>query len=329
MVICGQNFSEEVIGKIQAMVESEPTISRRTLSLRVCQWLEWRGHNGKLKEMSCRVALLKLHRQGIVKLPECTVNGFSAPQKGRKDSPMVHIETVSCDLKDLGDIELIPVGNRERKASQAWNALMDRYHYLGAGPLCGAQMRYFIKSSYYGWLGGLAFSGAAWRVGVRDRWIGWSEAARKENLSKVVCNSRFLILPQVKVPNLASHVLSLCVRRLAQDWLDRYGFEPVLLETFVERDRFQGTCYQAANWQCVGSTCGRGRQVRDHTHSGPVKDVYVFPLRRDAREVLCSEVGQSVVRFEPEKDVAVDDWAEDEFGKADLGVLKKIQKWTV
>ncbi|HDH98473.1 MAG TPA: IS4 family transposase [Deltaproteobacteria bacterium] len=318
MLICGQNFTDEVIQKIRVTVESEPTISRRALSLRVCEWLDWRTPNGKPKEMSCRVALLRLHRQGIVKLPECNVNGLSAPKGGKKDPPIVQIEPVRCNLKDLGGVELIRVGSRESKASRVWNALMDRYHYLGAGPLCGAQMRYLIKSPY-GWLGGLAFSGAAWRVEARDGWIGWGDWARKENLSKVVCNSRFLILPQVKVSNLASHVLSLCVRQLPQDWLERYGFEPVLLETFVERDRFQGTCYRAANWQYVGTTCGRGRQDRDHTHSVPIKDVYVFPMRKDARRVLCCEPLQGVVRCEPEQGVETQDWAEDEFGEADLG----------
>ena len=318
MLICGQNFTDEVIQKIRVTVESEPTISRRALSLRVCEWLDWRTPNGKPKEMSCRVALLRLHRQGIVKLPECNVNGLSAPKGGKKDLPIVQIEPVRCNLKDLGGVELIRVGSRESKASRVWNALMDRYHYLGAGPLCGAQMRYLIKSPY-GWLGGLAFSGAAWRVEARDGWIGWGDWARKENLSKVVCNSRFLILPQVKVSNLASHVLSLCVRQLPQDWLERYGFEPVLLETFVERDRFQGTCYRAANWQYVGTTCGRGRQDRDHTHSVPIKDVYVFPMRKDARRVLCCEPLQGVVRCEPEQGVEAQDWAEDEFGEADLG----------
>ena len=318
MLICGQNFTDEVIQKIRVTVESEPTISRRALSLRVCEWLDWRTPNGKPKEMSCRVALLRLHRQGIVKLPECNVNGLSAPKGGKKDPPIVQIEPVRCNLKDLGGVELIRVGSRESKASRVWNALMNRYHYLGAGPLCGAQMRYLIKSPY-GWLGGLAFSGAAWRVEARDDWIGWGDWARKENLSKVVCNSRFLILPQVKVSNLASHVLSLCVRQLPQDWLERYGFEPVLLETFVERDRFQGTCYRAANWQYVGTTCGRGRQDRDHTHSVPIKDVYVFPMRKDARRVLCCEPLQGVVRCEPEQGVEAQDWAEDEFGEADLG----------
>ena len=318
MLVCGKHFTDEVIRKIDETVESEPTISRRALSLRVCQWLDWRSPNGKLKEMSCRVALLKLHRQGIVNLPECASPPLFHPRIERQ-WPIEQIGSVCCDLRELGDIELIRVGSRESKASRIWNALMERYHYLGCGPLCGAQMRYLIKSPCHGWLGGLSFSGAAWRVEARDSWIGWNDAARKRHLGKVVCNSRFLILPQVQVPNLASHVLSLSAKRLPRDWFERYGFEPVLLETFVERDRFHGSCYRAANWQYVGSTCGRGRQDRERMNSVPVKDIYVFPLGEDAREVLCCEPISSVVKSEPKETKEAEDWAEDEFGAADLG----------
>jgi hypothetical protein len=180
-------------------------------------------------------------------------------------------------------------------------------------------MRYLIKSPGHGWLGGLSFSGAAWRVEARDRWIGWNDAARKRHLDKVVCNSRFLILPEVQVPNLASHVLSLSANRLVRDWSERYGFEPVVLETFVERDRFHGSCYRAANWQYVGSTCGRGRQDRQRMGSVPVKDVYVFALRRDGREVLCCESISPVVKSEPKQSKEAEDWAEEELGGADLG----------
>ncbi len=318
MLVCGQHFTDEVIQKITLTVESEPTISRRALSLRVCQWLDWINPKGNPKEMSCRVALLKLYRQGIVKLPETTVEGLFEP-KGEKEPFVEQIESICCDLNQLGGVELVRVGSRRSKDSRVWNALMDRFHYLGAGPLCGAQMRYLIKSPFYGWLGGLAFSGAAWRVEARDSWIGWSDAARREHLPKVVCNSRFLILPQVKVPNLASHVLSLCVRGLPKDWLERYGFEPLLLETFVERDRFQGTCYRAANWRHVGSTRGRGRQDRDRSFSLAIKDVYVFPLRKDAGRILCCEPLKSEIKCEPKKGLNVEDWAEEEFSKADFG----------
>jgi hypothetical protein len=318
MLVCSQQFTDEVIRKINKTVESEPMISRRALSLRVCQWLNWRGPNGKLKDMSCRVALLKLHRQGILKLAECNSKpSFQSRTEGQE--AIEQIDSVCCNLRQLGGVELIPIRSRKSKTSRLWNTLMGRYHYLGRGPLCGAQMRYLIRSSSYGWLGGLSFSGAAWRVEARDRWIGWSDAARKAHLSKVVCNSRFLILPEVKVPHLASHVLSLSAKRLSGDWFERYGFEPVLLETFVERDRFVGTCYRAANWEHVGSTRGRGRQDRKRMNSVPVKDVYLWPLRKDARQVLCCEPTISVVPSEPKESKAVEDWPEQEFGDADLG----------
>ena len=318
MLVCGQHFTDAVIRKINKTVESEPTISRRDLSLRVCQWLDWRSPNGKLKVMSCRVALLKMHRKRMITLPECTVE-YSFHSRTEREEPVERIDPVSCKLRELGRIELIRIASSDSKTSRLWNALMDRYHYLGRGPLCGAQMRYLIKSPCYGWLGGLSFSGAAWRVKARDRWIGWTDAARKKNLGKVVCNSRFLILPEVQVPNLASYVLSMSVKRLPGDWFERYGFEPVLLETFVERDRFHGSCYRAANWQYVGNSLGRGRQDRKHIGSVPVKDVYIFPLRKDAAEVLCCEPMSHVVSSEPKETKEVEDWAEEEFGAADLG----------
>jgi hypothetical protein len=312
MLVCGQNFTDEMIRQIQDKVESEPTISRRGLSLEVCRWLNWKSPNGRPKEMSCRLALLKLDREGIINLPECTVKGLFEP-KGEKEPIKVPTDPVCCDFKELGEVELVRIGSRESKASRIWKALMERDHYLGAGPLCGAQMRYLINSPLYGWLGGLAFSGAAWRVAGRDRWIGWSEEARKSHLGKVVCNSRFLILPQVKVTNLASHVLSKAAKRLGPDWRERYGFEPVLLETFVERERFAGTCYRAANWEYVGSTRGRGRQDRDRSHSIPVKDIYLFSLMKEAKEVLCGHPIREGVKSKSR------DWAEEEFGQAELG----------
>lgn len=324
MVICGQNFTEEVIGQIQRTVDSEPTISRQALSRRVCEWLGWKSPNGKLKEMSCRVALLKLQREGLIALPEAAARGLFIRKGEREDPSVLGIDSLRCRLQELGEIELILVRSGDRSASRVWNGLMNRYHYLGAGPLCGAQMRYLVKSSSHGWLGGLAFSAATWHVAVRDEWIGWSEAARRENLSKVVCNSRFLIIP--RVPHLASHVLSLAVQRIQRDWQKRYGLAPVLLETYVERDRFRGTCYRAANWRHVGATQGRGRQDRHRTHSVPIKEVYVYPLQSDAREALCTARQPIVVKCEAQVKAPVDNWAEEELGGADFGDRRLSQR---
>ena len=158
--------------------------------------------------MSCRVALLKLHREGHLSLPEPGVRHWTVAQGERSALSLPEIESLRCRLKTLGEIKLVLVESKNRPLSRLWNDLMETYHYLGAGPLCGAQVRYLIESSVYGRIGGLAFSAAAWRVAPRDRWIGWSEEARKANLAKVVCNSRFLLVP--RVAHLASHVLSLC-----------------------------------------------------------------------------------------------------------------------
>ncbi len=319
MLVCGQEFTEEIVGKIQEIINVNPSISRRDLSLRVCDWLNWKSPNGRFQEMSCRVALLKLERRGIVKLPQAHLWGCdTAKRKGH--SPSVNeISPVCRNLKELGGVDLIRIDSSDSQESKIWNALMEIYHYLGSGPLCGAQMRYLIKSSSFGWLGGLSFSAAAWRVEARDRWIGWSEEARREHLSRVVCNSRFLILPQVQVPNLASHVLSLATKRIAKDWTERYGLAPVLLETFVERERFSGICYRAANWQVVGITRGRGRQDRERNKMLPVKDIYVYPLHPDARQILCGEVFSGRLKCNSEKETPSQDWPEEELAQVDLG----------
>ena len=210
-------------------------------------------------------------------------------------------------------MRLVVVTRRDRALNEQWKRLM-AHHYLGPGPLVGAQMRYLVESER-GSVGALAFSAAAWRVAARDKWIGWSESAREANLPLVVSNSRLLIAPWVEVHGLASKILSLSALRLGQDWLERYGFEPVLLETFVERDRFRGTCYQAANWEHLGATQGRGRQDRDVTRSKSVKDIYVRPLCRRWKSVLCKEPA----RIPAPRVTAPIDWAEEELGGADFG----------
>jgi Druantia protein DruA/Transposase DNA-binding/Transposase Tn5 dimerisation domain len=315
VVVCGQTFSEQTIGYIQATIEREPEMSRVVLSRRVSGKLNWRSPNGKLKEVSCRVALSKLDRRGVICLQPLTHR-----PPGRKKTELGDLsatpEPIQCRLEELDGVELVRVNSAESKASKCWNELMGRYHYLGSGPLCGAQLRYLIKSGKGQWLGGLAFSASAWRVKARDHWIGWSDRARKENLHKVVSNSRFLICPWVKVQNLASHVLGQAMGRLRADWQERYGFEPVLLETFVDRSRFLGTSYRATNWLCVGQTAGRGRQDRQKTFSLSRKDVYVYSLRQKAREILCSAGSHE----EPESRTPEThgDWAHAEFGEAEL-----------
>jgi hypothetical protein len=213
----------------------------------------------------------------------------------------------------LGEISLVAISSRYSKASQIWNGLMERFHYLGKGPLCGAQIRYLIKSSEYGWIGALSFSAAQWRLKERDQYIGWTDAARRANLNRVVCNSRFLILPSVHVTNLASHVLSLCMTRLISDWTERYGYGPVLAETFVDPRRFAGTCYRAANWVRVGRTAGRGTAYPNGKVTEGPKDIYLYPICRKWKQVLCAEPEVALCSSPRPEEAA--DWTEEEFGR--------------
>jgi hypothetical protein len=306
MDVCGHHFSQSIRDRIQETVSMEPAISRLELSRRVCQWLDWRSPSGRLQDMSCRKALAQLNRRGVLDLPERErLYGFerSASTRTHVDVPKLH-----GALSKLGKVSVDPITSRYSRESKIWFSLLDRYHYLGSGPLCGAQIRYIVKSSIHGYLGALAFSSGAWALRCRDEHIGWTEAARRKNLCRLVGNARFLILPTVKVKNLASHVLSVALSRLPEDWEERYHIRPVLVETFVDPTRFSGTCYKAANWLDIGQSAGR----RD----GKPKRVFLHPLCPGWREILCSEppirLGDIPRPERPEH------WAEEEFGTVRL-----------
>jgi len=318
MQVCGQEFNLSTIAQINNLLHKEGSISRRSLSRKVCEFLGWRGENGRFKEMSCRKSLLRLEKKGFISLPE-TKKTWAFQQPAKKTSELSEkFSKIEGSLEELGEIELILIGSRHSKISRIWNDLMEEYHYLGKGPLCGAQLRYLIRSSRHGYLGGLSISGAAWRVSARDHWIGWSDLEREKNLRHVVVNSRFLILPHVRVPNLASHVLGRLARTLSVDFKNRYGYEPVLMETFVDQEKFLGTCYRAANWREAGVTKGRGRQDTKKTATVSQKLVFIYPLHSDWRERLCCGTERTSVLL-PEPPVNPVDWAQEEFGKAVLG----------
>lgn len=312
MRLCGREFDVSTIAQIGGILIANPSLSRRALSLRVCELLQWRSPNGKLKEVSCRVALLELHRRGLISLPVAEESCFSRPSSKRLPDPPIALPELECTLDELGDMKITPVSSRYSKASKMWNNLMERFHYLGKGPLCGAQIRYLVESSEHGFVGALAFSAAQWRLKKRDKYIGWTEAARRANLNRVVCNSRYLILPTVQVPNLASHVLSQCLMRLADDWEERYGYKPVLVETFVDPSRFAGTCYRAANWLQVGQTAAEDTAHPNGKISEGPKDIYVHPLHRDWKKVLLIE--PKVALGDMLRPEAPADWTEEEFG---------------
>lgn len=256
--------------------------------------------------MGCRKALARLHHRGLLELPRREGRYGFERAGGHRVEP--ELPDLCGPLRDLGEVTVEPVSSRYAKESKIWFALLERYHYRGSGPLCGAQLRYLVKSATHGYLGALAFSSAAWALRARDAYIGWTEEARRANLDRVVANARFLILPTVQVKHLASKVLSLALARLPEDWEQRYQMRPVLVETFVDPTRFAGTCYQAANWRYVGDTAGR----RD----GRAKRIFLYPLARRWRQVLCTEPPRRLAeRPRPE---APAHWAEAEFGTARL-----------
>lgn len=312
MWLSGQWFGSEVVKRITAAVAADPSLTRTALSRLVCDWLDWRAPDGRLREVACRKALVELERRGVVTLPE---GGRSATDLGISGWPVVKTAEVSCSLAELGAIEIVVVTSQDKENSALWNGLMST-HYLGVPRLRGAQMRYLVESSVCGPLGALAFDAATWALADRDHWIGWTERARRTNLERVICNSRFLIASGVQVPNLASWTLAAATRRLSVDWLERYGYEPVLIETFVDPARFAGTCYQAANWESIGATAGaRNDSFANGRSSTGTKNIYAYPLRQDFRDVLTAEPQDCLaLRGDPlGNDV---DWVDIEFASA-------------
>ena len=320
MIICGRDLSAELLHRLQQQAAG---LSLRGLGRWLCDALGLVGPSGQ-PQVSVAVQMLRtLIQQGILSLigrpaPSCS----RTPGRALPEPETPSAARLAGSLEALGPIELIPVSSRWSRDYRLWRHLLQTHHYLGAGPLCGHQLRYLIKSAH-GYIGAAALSAAARRVAGRDRWIGWGERARRENLHLIVNQSRLLILPSVQVPALASQVLKQLTARLANDWQARYGYRPVLLESFVALDRYAGTCYQAANWQAIGLTAGRGRQDTAHAATLPRKVVLVYPLQPDFREVLCREPERPRLaerpRPAPPAAPAPASWTEEEFGAVDLG----------
>jgi hypothetical protein len=311
MRLFGQTFTASTIERIRGAVAAECGLTRSALSRRVCEWLGWHDAKGKPKEVSSRKALVELERRGVITLPEAQ---RMAPQaRCALPAEPFTAPAFAGSLEELGAVELVAV--EDRTLSSLYRRMLESHHPLGGGALCGAQQRYLIRSPRIGWLGALAFSAAAWQLAARDDWIGWCPHARRANLSRVVANSRFLILPSIAVANLGSHVLALAARQVVVDWRRRYGYAPVLLETFVDERCFAATVYKAANWQRLGESAGRGRQDRDNRAALGAKGIYVLPLQRDWRSVLCQRP-VPMLRLPPP--TAEPSWVEEEFGRVDF-----------
>lgn len=285
MRYCGRDFTAAEIAFIRERIAAVPPPSRYRLSQDVCTAFAWYRPDGGLKDMSCRVALLRMERDGLITLPRARCARPISYQTSPECDALVRepVMIPPVDLKAL-TVEIIA----HKHDSRLWNATIERHHYLGHKPLPGAQLRYLVRAEG-AIIALLGFGAAAWKTKPRDAAIGWSAAQRQKNLPLIVNNARFLILPWIRHKNLASRILALVSRRLADDWQARYGYRPVLLETFVEKPRFQGTCYRAANWQYLGDTQGRGKLDVFHRHAKPVKSILVYPLTRDFRQQLCKD----------------------------------------
>ncbi len=280
----GRAFRPKDLALIQEVVGAFGGLSRMELAHTVCEHLGWSRASGRLKARECREFLEKLEQEGRLRLP---AKRPGKPVGARTSIPVTRLgdarPALVATLADVQPIEVIAVASDHDR--RLFRELVGRHHYLGYAVPFGARAQYLVYGSApeRQVLGCLQYSSAAWRMAARDRWIGWNDAARGRNLPRVVSNSRFLILPWVNVPNLASMVLALAARRMAEEWPRRYGVVPLLLETLVDPVRFRGGCYRASNWVDVGTTAGRGRMDRDHArHGAEPKTVFVYPLVRDA-----------------------------------------------
>jgi hypothetical protein len=289
-ILQGRRIGSSEISEIRELIAANPLWHRRRLSIALAERWQWYATSGQLKDMAARSLLLKLHERGLIVLPErkrapTTRRSVAVPDRFDALTP----ELVQGSLSSLRPLQIQVVGPK-KPDYPLFQTHLARHHYLSyRGPI-GENLGYLIRSRTGVDLACLLFGAAAWQCAPRDRWIGWSAAQRARGLPLIANNQRFLILPWVRVDHLGSHILGQVARRISQDWQQRYRHPLCLLETFVQGDRFQGTCYRAANWVCVGQTTGRTRQNkrhRDHAVHAPVKDVYLYSLRADGRQQLC------------------------------------------
>lgn len=285
----GRRFSSADLELIFEVAKDFSSLSLTELSKTLSELLEWKRPNGKLKYEECRALLEKLQALGQISLPSLRKIKHSPRRIQQSDEANPQPAIIgSVGLYEPLTLRLVQAGDAQLHA--LFNEFVGRYHYLGYRVPFGAHLRYLAESGTGAPLACLLFTSPAWKMAARDAWIGWPDEQRRRNLQYIVSNSRFLILPWVSVHSLASKILSLVTRHLSLDWQSLYGYRPLLLETLVDGSRFSGTCYRAANWTYLGKTRGRGRMDRTHASEGrAVKDIYIYPLCRDARRRLCRD----------------------------------------
>jgi hypothetical protein len=292
VTIRGRILTSEDVEFVRDVVFRYWEQGRSHISRELCREWGWVQANGNLKDMACRELLLRLEAMGEVTLPPRQCTRGPGGNKVRSAGPLelsFAPRPIEGKLSELRPLEIRMV--RGTKEESLFRELVDKHHYLGYRQIIGEHLKYVAFSGKRP-LACIGWGGAAWKVGSRDEYIGWSVSARKRNLQLVASNTRFLILPWVRVPHLASFLLGQQARVVAKDWEQLYAHPVVLLETFVDTERFKGTCYRAANWVRVGETAGRGKYDRFNEKKKSVKGVYVYPLRRDFRRILTAEADE-------------------------------------
>ena len=304
----------ESVVVVQQILEDNKEAPRSAIAERVCRHFDFFNALGNPQKSGCLKALRELERVGRFQLPEAR---RQSPQAGpgRRTEPVEEPRDLPSAAGRIHQLQLIRVESDSEV--RIWNELMIQEHPRGAGPLVGAQIRYLIGSDH-GWLGGLGFSASALQLKDRDQWIGWDAPTRRQQLHRVINLSRFLIRPCVRCHNLASRVLGMSLRGVADDFELRYGYRPWLVESFVEQSRYTGTCYQATNWIDVGQTRGRGRQDSAHRHAETVKAIYLYPLESEFRSWMGIELPVREA-LEITEGLDGDQWAQNEFCGAQLG----------
>jgi uncharacterized protein DUF4338 len=290
LTFCGRTFRAGELELMRQIAREFSGLGVTEIARTVCELLEWERPSGGLKNHECRQLLERLQAEGFLQLPDLRKLGGRGPRRADISRSCCEPALIECTASECEPLELALVEGPTE--SRRWRELVERYHYLGCRVPFGAHLRYWARHRERE-LACLLWTSPAWKMQARDEWIGWSDEHRRGNLQSIVNNGRFLILPWVRVPGLASKILALSARQMPNAWEARYGCRPLLLETLVDGSRFCGTCYRAANWIYVGQTAGRGRMDREHkAHGQAVKDIYVYPLVRDARQQLCADLAR-------------------------------------
>ncbi len=284
----GRSVTDDDVVFIRRLIADNPACSRRALSEKLCEAWDWRQANGALRAMVCRSLMLRLHRAGQIELPPVRwVNpnplAHRNPERKRPEPVLAEQTPLQCTIGEIQPLEFEQV--RRTAEERLFNSLLDRYHYLGYTQPVGEHLKYIVYAQNRP-IACLAWSSAPRHLGPRDRFIGWSADARRKNIRFLAYNTRYLILPFVNVPHLASHILAGMARRLSSDWEHHFGHPLYYLETFVDPGRFRGTCYRAANWKVLGLTTGRGKDAPTKKPNRSLKEVLGYPLTKDFRRLL-------------------------------------------